>query len=114
MYHYNLDAYLSSFLEFLDGRVYPEVPEGGGRVDLLVLQGARRRVVEVKRFLGSDMLERGKRQLAAYVKRSGLSVGYLVVFSDVHKEGGCGREVVEGQEILWWILPVLTNTPSQA
>ena len=114
MYHYNLDAYLSSFLEFLDGRVYPEVPEGGGRVDLLVLQGARRWVVEVKRFLGSDMLERGKRQLAAYVKRSGLSVGYLVVFSDVHKEGGCGREVVEGQEVLCWILPVLTNTPSQA
>jgi hypothetical protein len=51
------------------------------------------------------MLERGKRQLAAYVKRSGLSVGYLVVFSDVHKEGGCGLEVVEGQEILWWISP---------
>lgn len=57
MYHYNLDAYLSSFLEFLGGRVFPEVPEGGGRVDILVLQGQKRWIIEVKRFLGPDLLE---------------------------------------------------------
>jgi hypothetical protein len=112
IYHYNLDAYLSSFLEFLGGRVFPEVPEGGGRVDLLVLQGQKRWIIEVKRFLGPDLLERGKQQLAAYVGRSGLDVGYLVVFSDVHPESSQGRETVVGQELRWWILPVAIRVPS--
>ena len=113
VYHYNLDAYLSSFLDFLGGRVFPEVPEGGGRVDLLVLQGHQRWIVEVKRFDGPDKLERGKRQLSAYLLRSMLTVGYLVVFSDVHKSGSQGREVVDGQDVLWWILPVSAEVPSR-
>jgi hypothetical protein len=112
VYHYNLDAYLSSFLEFLGGRVFPEVPEGGGRVDLLVLQDQNRWIIEVKRFLGPDLLERGKRQLAAYIDRSGLDVGYLVVFSDAHPEESRGRETVNGQELHWWILPVASRLPS--
>jgi len=101
VYHYNLDAYLSSFLEFLGGRVLPEVPEGGGRVDLLVLQDQQRWIVEVKRFLGPDQLERGKRQLAEYLVRSGLNVGYLVVFSNVHNAASQGHEVVNGLDVLW-------------
>jgi hypothetical protein len=113
IYHYNLDAYLSSFVEFLGGRVFPEVPEGGGRVDLLVLQDQMRWIVEVKRFRGPDLLDRGKRQLSAYVNRSGLAEGYLVVFSDVHPEGSRGEEMVDGVRVHWWILPVNVIPPSR-
>jgi hypothetical protein len=114
IYHYNLDAYLSSFMDFLGGRVFPEVPEGGGRVDLLVLQEQMRWIIEVKRFLGPDMLDRGKHQLATYIKRSGMNEGYLVVFSDVHPEGSQGCEQIDGCTLLWWILPVKTISPSQS
>ena len=113
IYHYNLDAYLSSFMELLGGRVFPEVPEGGGRVDLLVLQDRMRWIIEVKRFRGPDLLDRGKRQLSAYVKRSGLETGYLVVFSDVHPEGCRGEEMVDGVWLQWWILAVNVTPPSQ-
>jgi len=113
LYHYNLDAFLASYAGVFGGRVFPEVPEGGGRVDLLVLQGRQRWIIEVKRFLNMRGFEQGKRQVAAYIRRSSLTVGYLVVFSDVHAEGSKGREMVDGLEVQWWILPVRTEPPSQ-
>ena len=111
--HYNLDAFLASYAGVFGGSVFPEVPEGGGRVDLLVMQGRKRWIIEVKRFLNLRNFERGKHQVAAYVKRSGLIVGYLVVFSNVHNSASQGREVVNGLDVLWWILPVATETPSR-
>jgi len=113
VFHYNLDAYLSSFLEFIQGRVFPEVLEGGGRVDLLVLQGLRRWIIEVKRFRGPDAFDQGRRQVMAYVRRSGLGTGYYVVFSQAHKAMEKGRETVDGLDLLWWILPVATEPPSR-
>jgi len=113
IFHYNLDAFLASYAGVFGGSVFPEVPEGGGRVDLLVLQGRKRWIVEVKRFLNLRNLEQGKRQVAAYVRRTGLEEGYLVVFSDVHPEGSRGEEMVEGIRVQWWILPVNVIPPSQ-
>jgi len=113
IYHYNLDAFLASYAGVFGGSVFPEVPEGGGRVDLLVLQGRNRWIVEVKRFLNLRNLEQGKRQLLTYVKRSGLAEGYLVVFSDVHPEGSRGEELVDGVRVHWWILPVNVIPPSR-
>jgi len=75
IYHYNLDAFLASYAGVFGGSVFPEVPEGGGRVDLLVLQGRSRWIVEVKRFLNLRNLEQGKRQVAAYVRRTGQEEG---------------------------------------
>jgi hypothetical protein len=113
LYHYNLDAFLTSYAGVFGGSVYPEVPEGGGRVDLLVLQGQRRWIIEVKRFLNLRNFEQGKRQIAAYIKRSDLGTGYMVVFSDVHQESSQGKETVDGQEVMWWILPVSSEPPSR-
>ncbi len=113
IYHYNLDAFLASYAGVFGGSVFPEVPEGGGRVDLLVLQGRSRWIVEVKRFLNLRNLEQGKRQVAAYVRRTGQEEGYLVVFSDVHPEGSRGKELVDGVWVQWWILPVNVTPPSR-
>lgn len=112
IYHYNLDAYLTSYASVFGGWVFPEVPEGGGRVDLLVMQGSKRWIIEVKRFLTVRRFEHGKKQLATYLKRSGLMQGYYVVFSDVHSEESKDRTVIDGLEIISWILPVKTQIPS--
>ena len=104
---------MSLFIELWMDSQFPEVPEGGGRVDLLVLQDQMRWIVEVKRFRGPNLLNRGKRQLSVYVKRSGLAEGHLVVFSDVHPEGSRGEELVDGVRLLWWILPVNVIPPSR-
>ena len=82
-------------------------------MDLLVLLDQMRWIVEVKRFRGPNLLNRGKRQLSVYVKRSGLAEGHLVVFSDVHPEGSRGEELVDGVRLLWWILPVNVIPPSR-
>lgn len=116
VYHYNLDAFLASFAGLLGGHVFPEVPEGGGRVDLLVLQGGKRWIVEVKRFTGKDEFEAGKDQLEAYLERSGESEGYYVVFSPYHQAQEKGEEVrTKGgvsRRLVWWILPVAAPVPS--
>ena len=82
-------------------------------MDLLVMQGRKRWIVEVKRFLSLRNLEQGKRQVAAYVRRTGQEEGYLVVFSDVHPEGSQGEERVDGVRLHWWILPVNVTPPSR-
>ena len=114
VYHYSLDAFLASYVSVFGGNIFPEVPEGGGRVDLLVLQGQKRWIVEVKRFMNRRGVEQAKHQLAIYVNRSGMNEGYLMVFSDVHLEGSRGCEPIDGCNVLWWILPVKTIPPSQS
>ena len=49
-----------------------------------------------KNLMSLRNLEQGKRQVAAYVRRTGQEEGYLVVFSDVHPEGSRGEELVDG------------------
>jgi len=112
VYHYNLDAYLASYASVFGGSVFPEAPEGGGRVDLLMIQGGKRWIVEVKRFLTVRGFEKGKMQLIQYLKRAGLSQGYYVVFSDLHDQQSKDRIMIDGLEIIWWILPVKTKNPS--
>ena len=78
-----------------------------------MMQGRKRWIVEVKRLLSLRNLEQGKRQVAAYVRRTGQEEGYLVVFSDVHPEGSRGEERVDGVRLHWWILPVNVTPPSR-
>ncbi len=116
VYHYNLDAFLASYATVFGGSVLPEVPLGGGRVDLLVLQGGKQWIVEVKRFTTLRAFEEGKDQLEAYLERSGETEGYYVVFSPYHQAQEKGEEVrtKEGisRRLVWWILPVAAPVPS--
>jgi hypothetical protein len=85
-------------------------------VDLLVLQGGKRWIVEVKRFTGKDEFEAGKDQLEAYLERSGETEGYYVVFSPYHQAQEKGEEVRTrsgvSRRLVWWILPVVAPAPS--
>jgi len=112
VYHYNLDAFLDSFVSFFGGHVFPEVPQGGGRVDLLVLQGSKKWIIEVKRYDDRDNFDKGKRQLFEYMKRAGLNEGYYMVFSDIHKEQQKSSEQAECGVMTIWILPVSAPVPS--
>jgi hypothetical protein len=66
------------------GRVHREFAAGRGAMDLLVVYGSDRFVVEIKRVRSRDALEtvvsRGITQLSRYLDTLGLHEGWLVVF----------------------------------
>ncbi len=66
------------------GRVHREFAAGRGAMDLLVVYGPDRFVVEIKRVRSRDALEtvvsRGTTQLSRYLDTLGLHEGWLVVF----------------------------------
>ncbi|NLH20322.1 MAG: transcriptional regulator, partial [Thermotogaceae bacterium] len=50
VYHYNIDAFFSTYAEFADAKCFVETPVGGGRVDLLLLQAGKTDIIEIKRY----------------------------------------------------------------
>ena len=70
-------------------------------------------IVETKIWEGKRYYEAGKRQLAAYLKIEGLSEGYYVVFDHRKKPQACEEEeVIEGQTIVSFCIPVVQERPS--
>lgn len=84
VYHYSLDAYLSSFVDRLGGYSSVEFPTGNGRVDIWIWLNGRRYVVEVKSYVDETLLARAKVQTAQYARSEGLCEAYLVIFTEVH------------------------------
>lgn len=72
-------AFLQTYLE-QQGRTYREVEASGGRMDILVLGGARAAVVETKLWRGQSYHEDGLIELSRYLHGEGLQNGYCVVF----------------------------------
>ena len=112
-YQYNIDAYLHAICEFLGAKVYPEVVEGGGRVDLLVIKGDWKWIIETKVFTNISYFEKSKRQLLEYLKRSGQKEGWLIVFSQYHTQFERLTQVEENGTLHIHILPIITQTPSE-
>ena len=71
------------------------------RTDVVVDYAGERFVVELKVWRGPRYNEAGERQVAGYLERFGLSVGYMLSFNfNKHKETGISRVVV-GDKVLW-------------
>ncbi len=71
------------------------------RTDVVVDYLGERFVVELKIWRGPRYNEAGERQVAGYLERFGLSVGYMLSFNfNKHKEPGLSRVAV-GEKILW-------------
>ena len=71
------------------------------RTDVIVDYLGERFVVELKVWRGPRYNEAGEEQVAGYLERFGLSVGYMVSFSfNRHKEPGL-RRVKIGECVLW-------------
>ncbi len=108
-----LYAYLDAFIRIIGGDMFLEVQTGRGRMDLLLLHNQRKYIVETKIWEGDRLYQRGKRQLAAYLKLEGERHGYYVVFDHRQKpETRVESEVVEGVNIRSYVIPVMQSIPS--
>lgn len=83
-YHYSLDTFLSSAMQYLDGQSHVEFPTGNGKVDIFIFRQDRKYILEVKNYTGEDQLTKAKAQAVRYAKSEGLPEAYLVIFSEVH------------------------------
>lgn len=77
---YMLMAYLDAALRQVGGAVYTEVPSGDGRLELIVVYGKHRYVIETKMWRGAAYFDRGLDQLENYLASEGTQEGYYVVF----------------------------------
>lgn len=79
---YLLLSYLTASLQSIGGLVTIESLSVAGEMDILVLYGKQRFIVEVKTWYGPSKYEAAQSQLARYLKAAGLSKGYLVTFDE--------------------------------
>lgn len=77
---YLLLAYLDLFVKEIGGHLYPEIPTGRGRMDVLMLYRDEKHIVETKLWRGEKRFNAGKKQLARYLQKEGVRRGYYVVF----------------------------------
>ena len=104
--HYSLDGYISFFVERLGHRSFVEVPSGRGRTDILIVWGRHSYVIETKVFSDNYAYQKGKRQLAEYLKSEGMPEGYYVVFSNKHRGNDTlvEDETIEGKRVLTYVV----------
>lgn len=107
-------AYLEQFVSLIRAVMYPEVPTGRGRMDLIIFHNAQKYIVETKIWEGPRRYEAGKAQLAAYLKLEGASEGYYVVFDHrAEPEPRVETEAIDGLTIRSYVIPVVQEVPSQ-
>lgn len=113
-WHYSLDGFINFFIERLGGQTLIEVPSGRGRTDLLILYQEQKYLIETKIFSDSYTFEKGKYQLADYLKSEGLTEGYYVVFSSGHSESDqlYWAEEISGKRIYTYIIRTNFERPT--
>jgi hypothetical protein len=106
-------AYLDEFVRRIGGVMHIEVQTGRGRMDLLITHNQRKYIVETKIWRGAARYLAGKKQLAAYLKLEGVTVGYYVVFD--HREVPESRvetETIDDVTVRSYVIPVVQEPPS--
>ncbi|MCB0062557.1 MAG: hypothetical protein KDE19_10600, partial [Caldilineaceae bacterium] len=105
-WHYSLDGFINFFIERLGGQTLIEVPSGRGRTDILILYQSYKYLIETKIFTDAFYFEKGKYQLAEYLKSEGLAEGFYVVFSGSHGDTDTlhSDEMIEGKRIRTYIV----------
>ena len=79
-YHFNLYAWLESFLRGFRGSVIPEFPTGNGKIDLLVRYRECIYGLELKSFAAMAQLKDAIVQAGRYGRSMGLAAITLAVF----------------------------------
>ncbi len=115
-WHYSLDGFINFFIERLGGQTFTEVPSGRGRTDILILFRNKKYIIETKIFTDQSYFQKGKKQLAEYLKSEGLDVGYYAVFSQKHAEEDEleQEEMINGKRIVTRIIRVNFERPSRS
>ncbi len=106
-------AYLEQFVRLVGGFMHIEVQTGRGRMDLLITHNQQKYIVETKVWRGEVSYQKGKRQLASYLKLEGAIEGYYVVFDHrTNPEPRADTETIEGYNIQSYVIPVIQERPS--
>ncbi len=106
-------AYLEQFVLLVGGFMHIEVQTGRGRMDLLITHNQRKYIVETKVWRGEVSYQKGKRQLASYLKLEGATEGYYVVFDHrTNPEPRSDTDKLEGFKIRSYVIPVMQERPS--
>ena len=106
-------AYLEQFVRLVGGFMHIEVQTGRGRMDLLITHNQRKYVVETKVWRGEVSFQKGKKQLASYLKLESATEGYHVVFDHrSNPEPRSETEEVGGFKIRSYVIPVMQERPS--
>ncbi|MFQ6040309.1 MAG: hypothetical protein ACE5PV_05590 [Candidatus Poribacteria bacterium] len=91
----------------IGGHLYPEVPTGRGRMDIILLYRDEKHIVETKLWLGEKRYQAGKQQLAAYLEKEGVQRGYYIVFDyRQNSQPQYEREMLAGKEIVSYCIPI--------
>jgi len=106
-------AYLEQFVRLVGGFMHIEAQTGRGRMDLLITHNQRKYVVETKVWRGEVSYQKGKKQLASYLKLEGATEGYYVVFDHrTNPEPRSETEEIEDFKIRSYVIPVMQERPS--
>ena len=106
-------AYLEQFVLLVGGFMHLEAQTGRGRMDILITHNKRKYVVETKVWRGEVSFEKGKHQLASYLKSEGATEGYYVVFD--HRNNPqqiTENDNLDGFEIRSYVIPVVQEQHS--
>lgn len=93
---YLLLSYLTAAVETIGGYISLESVNSAGEMDLVVFYRGERFIIETKIWYGLKRFEEGQQQLANYLKASGQSKGYMVVFCEQAVEVPPLHTTVEG------------------
>jgi len=107
---YLLLTYLDLFVRKIGGHLYPEVPTGRGRMNIILLYRNEKHIVETKLWRGEKRYQSGKPQLAGYLNEEGVQRGYYIVFD--HRQDAqlrYERELVVDKEIISYCIPIPTQ-----
>jgi len=110
---YLLLGYFDVFVRQIGASIYPEVPTGRGRMDIILIHGREKYIIETKLWYDEKYYQKGKKQLTAYLQHEQVSEGYYVVFD--YSEDGKGRkekETIEQKTILSYRIPVIQKRPT--
>ncbi len=79
-------------------------------MDVILLYRGEKHIVETKLWRGEKRYQRGKGQLASYLKTEGVQRGYYVVFDRRHNpEARYEQDTVDGKEIVSYCIPIPTE-----
>lgn len=77
---YLLLSYLTASVETIGGYISLESVNSAGEMDVVVFYRGERFIIETKIWYSLKRFKQGQQQLAAYLKASGQTKGYMVVF----------------------------------
>ncbi len=104
---YSFETYINAFLGVVRGKSYLEAHAALGRTDLVINVRGFEQVVEAKVYQNITQFGDGKIQLAYYLTRLGLKMGYYLVFVDTdvtHEDVIEDDEVVDGVQIKTYLV----------